>query len=69
MALSILTLNVNGLRDQPKRLGLVQWLRSLLSSVDIVCLQDTHCISDAEGQSWFSSCGFGFVLSPGSVRS
>lgn len=36
MALYILTLNCNGIRDQSKRIGLVQWLRSLPVSVDVV---------------------------------
>ena len=48
MALSILTLNCNGIRDQSKRAGLVQWLRSLPVGADIVCLQETHCLSSAE---------------------
>ena len=29
MALSVLSLNCNGIRDQPRRAGLEQWLRSL----------------------------------------
>lgn len=37
--------------------------------VDVVCLQETHCISPAECSSWFSSSGFSFVLSPGSTHS
>lgn len=45
MALSILTLNCNGIRDQSKWNGLVQWLQSLPVSVDVVCLQETHCVS------------------------
>lgn len=69
MALSILTLNCNGIRDHSKRSGLVQWLRSLPVSVDVVCLQETHCLSSVECSSWFSSSGFGFVLSPGSAHS
>lgn len=69
MALSILTLNCNGIRDQSKRNGLVQWLRSLPVSVDVVCLQETHCISLVECSSWFLSSGFSGVLSPGSSHS
>lgn len=68
MALSIISLNVNGLRESSKRDGLVQWLRSLPVTADVVCLQETHCISDVECNSWFSS-GFSFVLSPGTRRS
>ena len=50
MALTILTLNVNGLRDNAKRAGLLMWLRALPSVPDVVCLQETHCTSLAEGQ-------------------
>ena len=69
MALSIISINVNGMRDESKRLGLVQWLRSLPVTVDVVCLQETHCTSDSECLSWLSSSGFSCVVSPGSVKS
>ena len=69
MALSVLSLNCNGIRDQPKRAGLVQWLRSLPVCVDIVCLQETHCLSLFECSLWFQSSGFSFSLSCGSVHS
>ena len=36
MALSIITVTVNGLRDAVKRAGVVQWLHALLAPVDIV---------------------------------
>ena len=69
MALSIISLNVNGIREPSKREGLLQWLRSLPVVVDVVCLQEAHCTSDVECHSWFSSSGFSFVLSPGTCRS
>ena len=69
MALSIVSLNCNGIRDQSKRAGLVQWLRSLSVTVDVVCLQETHCVSQAECNLWFSSSGFLSCLSPGSLHS
>ena len=69
MAFSILSLNVYGLRDANKRSGLVQWLRSLPSSTDFVCLQETHCISEQEACSWFSSTGYCVAPSCGSLRS
>lgn len=69
MALSVLSLNCNGMRDQPKRAGLVQWLRSLPVRVDIVCLQETHCLSMSECSLWFQSSGFSCALSCGSVHS
>ena len=66
---TLLTLNCNGIRDQPKRNGLVQWLRSLPVSVDVVCLQETHCTSALECSSWFQSSGFISAVSPGSAHS
>ena len=69
MALSVISLNVNGLRDPSKRSAFVQWLHSLPVQVDVVCLQETHCLSDVECNSWFSFCGFSFVVSPGTNRS
>ena len=69
MALSLISLNVNGVRELSKREGLLQWLRSLPVVVDVVCLQEVHCVSDVECHSWFSSSGFSFVLSPGTCRS
>ena len=45
MSLSVLSLNVNGLRDPNKRDGLIQWLRSL-PALDVICLQETHCVSE-----------------------
>ena len=58
MALSIFTLNANGLRDQSKCAGLLQWFRSLTVVPDIVCLQECHCSSDLECQTWFRSSGY-----------
>ena len=69
MALSILSLNCNGICDQPKMVGLVQWLRSPSATFDVVCLQETHCISSAECASWFASSGFSSCVSPGSAHS
>ena len=53
----------------PKRIGLVQWLRSLPVCVDVVCLQETHCTSASECSAWFRSSGFTPVVSPGSAHS
>ena len=69
MALSIISLNVYGLRDQDKRSGLRQWISSLPFDVDIVCLQEAHVVSQAEAFLWFSSAGFAVASSPGSNRS
>ena len=69
MALTILTLNVNGLLDHANRPGFLRWLRALPSVADVVCLQETHCTSLAEGQTWFLSSGFECSVSPGTARS
>lgn len=55
MALSLISLNVNGLHDGNKRAGLLQFLRCLSSPPDVVCLQEVHCISEAEDCDWFRS--------------
>lgn len=67
--LTFLSLNVNGLRDQSKRAGLMQWLQSLSVVPDVVCLQESHCVSVEECRSWFLSSGFSFVSSPGTHKS
>ena len=67
MALSIVTLNANGLRDQSKRAGLLQWFRSSSVVPDIVCLQECHCSSDLECQTWFRASGYLCVLAAGST--
>ena len=64
---TLVTLNVNGLRDPNKRMSLLQWLSHL--SLDVVCLQETHATSCGECVSWFSSYGFLVLSSPGSVHS
>ena len=69
MALSVISLNCNGISDTSKRAGLLHWVRSLPVRPDIICLQEVHCSSVQECSSWFQSSGFGVVCSPGSVRS
>ena len=65
-ALSIISVNVNGLRDRDKRAGFVQWLRSLPSPADVVCLQECHCVSVNEVSFWFPGSGLLCTVSPGS---
>lgn len=48
MALLIVSINANGLRDLDKRSGFLQWLRSLPCTVDVVCVQEAHCTSAFE---------------------
>ena len=67
--LNVLTINANGLRMADKRAGFLQWLRFLSVVVTIVCIQEVHCTSLAECDSWFRSSGFLSVVSPGSVKS
>ena len=75
MAVSFLTLNVQGLRALSHRQTLMQWLNCF--GPDIVCLQETHSKSESEFLSWFSSSNFNIqnsfnykcISSPGSVRS
>ena len=47
----------------------MQWLQSLSSVPDIVCLQESHCVSVDECRSWFLSSGYSFVSSPGTHKS
>ena len=58
MALTVISVNEN------RRLGFLQWLSHLSPSV--VCLQETHAVSSADLQSWFS--GFGFLCAGFLVR-
>ena len=64
---SFLSLNTNGLRDANKRIALLHWLSHM--SLDFACLQETHVASPEECNSWFSSYGFLFAVSPGSSHS
>ena len=68
MALSIVTLNANGLRDQVKCAGLLQWFRALTVVPDIVCLQECHCSSDLECQTRFRASGCLCALAAGSTH-
>ena len=52
-----------------KRAGFLQWLHSLPVVVDVVCIQEYHCVSLAECDLWFRSSCFPSVVSPGSKKS
>ena len=69
LTFTLLTLNVNGLWQADKRAGLIHWLRSLPYDVDVICLQEVHCVSILEGQSWFRPTGYSCAVSPGSNHS
>ncbi len=49
-SLSLLTFNCQGLRDSSKRTMLFSWLNCV--KPDIICLQETHSISQDEFLSW-----------------
>ena len=49
-SLKLLTLNVNGLRDADKQATLLQFLME--GPWNVVCLQDTHFLSNDEGEAW-----------------
>ena len=48
MALTVISINVNGLRGPSRRAGFLHWLHSLPCIPDIVCLQEAHCMSSEE---------------------
>ena len=64
MAISIATHNINGLREENKRMSFIQWL--LWLNVDILSLQETYIASRKECNAWFSSAGYDSIISPGS---
>lgn len=65
--LLLLSININGLRDSVKREAFIRWLRSF--GPDLICIQETHSISDAEISSWFSASGYSWCASHGSNKS
>ena len=64
---NFLTVNTNGIRDADKRAAFMQWLNCY--KPDLVCLQETHVLSCAEGLDWFAQLGLRAVSSPGTTRS
>src|SRR3978361_1363134 len=52
--ISILSLNVNGLRDEVKRIRLFRWLKN--NRFDLIFLQDVRW-SEEDGESWSSQWG------------
>ncbi len=74
-ALSLITLNIQGLRAADHRHTLFSWLNCV--KADIVALQETHSISQDEFQSWVTEQSlannniqqYSVISSPGSVRS
>ena len=72
---TLLTLNIQGLRALISRQTLMSWLNCF--APDIVCLQETHSISEEEFSEWFSVSNIHIqnknkylsISSPGTVRS
>ena len=67
MASFVVSLNCNGLRDDGKRRGLLQWLSGL--NPTFLCLQETHAVSDIEMAAWFLPFGQLLVASNGTRKS
>ena len=63
-SLSIISININGIRGFDKPSGLSQWLGGLPCTVDVVCIQEAHRTSVFECDSWFRSSGFLSSVSP-----
>ena len=53
MAYRIGSLNVNGIRNKIKREKIFYYLEQ--KSYDIIYLQETHCLNDAEASLWAKS--------------
>ena len=67
MALSIASINVNGIHERQKRTQVFSSLRS--ANCDIYLLQETHVTSMHEGKLWESEWSGEAIFSPGSNRS
>ena len=73
--ITILTLNIQGLRSLVSRQTLMQWLNCF--GPDIICLQETHSKTEVEFSSWFSLSNtnisnkfkYKCISSPGKARS
>ena len=75
MDIELITLNCQGLRNSDHRATLFSWLQCC--RVDVLCLQETHAITEEEFTSWLSAAssdglngrGYKCVSSPGTNRS
>ena len=67
MALSMCSINVNGIEERPKREQVFQFLQN--HSFYICLLQETHLSTLSQGESWNRLWGGSTVWSPGSNRS
>ena len=67
MAVSLASINVNGVAEHHKRNKVFEALRSL--RIDIFVLQETHLADLSQGKTWENEWGGQAVWSPGSNRS
>ena len=65
MAVTILTLNVNGLRETCSDSSVAA---SAALGTGCCLSQEKHCTSLSEGNTWFLSSGFEYSVSPGTGR-
>ena len=50
MAVSLASINVNGVAERPKRLKVFECLRTM--SCDLFLLQETHLADHSQGKTW-----------------
>ena len=55
MSLSIISLNVNGIRDKTKRTSIFHWLKE--KNADLCFIQESHCESEDDIKVWSSEWG------------
>lgn len=67
MAIRVASINAYGLCDLNKRMGFLKWLSHF--SFDVVCIQESHCTSSDECNTWFSCYGYLSLVSCGSNHS
>ena len=63
----LVSININGFREQSKRDCLFRWLN--FYAPDILCLQESHHLNDTELKSWFKNTPYEFLSSPHTVKS
>ena len=67
MALNIVSLNVNGMREAKKRTAIYEWLR--IQDYDICMLQETHCSCLKDVKTWSKEWKGKAYWSPGTNTS
>ena len=67
MAVSLVSINVNGIAERHKRVKVFECLKSL--NFDLFFLQETHLADSLSGKAWENDWGAQCAWSPGSNRS